>query len=250
MTQRARGGVLFRFAFYGLAVAALSFGPVLAQSEGTTDTDLAVDETLTPADPEASREAVSLPADSGSGEPPFYAIRPGDTLTISVLEDPNLTRTVLVRPDGRVSLPIAGSVVVAGFSPEDLERLLSERFARGFQITPTVTVSIRGLAPLARGGGGGERQEPTRYYLLGSIGRRGPIDVPEPLTILEVLALAGGPTPFAASDRIQIRRIDENGVETIMMFNFRALEDGELIQNNILLEAGDIVFVPERGLFD
>lgn len=182
------------------------------------------------------------------GEPAFYAIRDGDTLTVSVLEDPNLTRTVLVRPDGRISLPIAGSVFVRGTSPEELEIILQERFARGFQITPTVTVSIRGLS---RGGAPqGPVEEPMRYYLLGSVNRRGPIEVFEDVTILEALMLVGGPNQFAASDRIQIRRIAEDGSEEIFLFNWDALEEGQPIEGNIAIQDGDIIYVPERGLFD
>lgn len=203
----------------------------------------------TPSDPIASAEEVDLPDDgSPQGEPAFYRIRVGDTLTVSVLEDPNLTRTVLVRPDGRISLPIAGSVLAQGVTPENLEVILQERFSRGFQITPTVTVSIRGLsgAPI----GAAEAEEATQFFLLGSVPTRGPVQIVEELTVLEALMLVGGPTDFAAKDRIQIRRIAEDGGEQIFLFDWEALEEGRPIENNITIEDGDIIFVPERGLFD
>ncbi|MEO0679245.1 MAG: polysaccharide biosynthesis/export family protein [Pseudomonadota bacterium] len=231
------------------AAAAQTDDPVQPLSE-TPDAELdgSIIEGATVADPLAAEDVnLSEDLDEG-GEPDFYTIRDGDTLTISVLEDPNLTRTVLVRPDGRISLPIAGSVFVRGVSPEDLEVILQERYSRGFQITPTVTVSIRGLSGAPIGGGPG--REPTRYFLLGSVNRRGPVQVFEDVTILEALMLVGGPNQFAASDRIQIRRMAEDGSEEIFLFNWDALEDGDPIEGNITIEEGDIIYVPERGLFD
>jgi len=201
----------------------------------------------TPADPVAQAEEVDLPEEEVE-ENDFYEIRVGDTLTVSVLEDPNLTRTVFVRPDGRISLPIAGSVKVEGVTPENLETILAERYSRGFQITPTVTVSIRGIAPLQ--GGQAQGPAPTTFFMLGSVGRRGPVAVPGEVTVLEALAIAGGPTPFAATDRIQIRRFDENGEEEIMLFDYERIEDGMPVENNVQIFEGDIIYVPERGLFD
>ncbi|MGM0586571.1 MAG: polysaccharide biosynthesis/export family protein [Pseudomonadota bacterium] len=246
---------MFRFAFSALAAIALATAATAqAQMEEgaaplsqpqASEPDLGV-----PADPVAQSEDVELP-DRGEGEePPYYEIRPGDTLTVSVLEDPNLTRTVLVRPDGRISLPIAGSVYVSGTSPEELETILESRFARGFQITPTVTVAVRGLSQGAYGGEGEALEEPTVFYLMGSVAQPGPLQTQDPMTIVEALAVAGGPTPFAAKDRIQIRRTDEDGNETILLFDYTRLEDGEPLQGNVTIEDGDIIYVPERGLWD
>lgn len=232
---------MIRFAFLIAALALIA--PAHAQSPLSEPSPTA---SVIPDDPEAQAEEVDVP----DAAPEVYRIRPGDTLTISVLEDPNLTRTVLVRPDGRVSLPIAGSVLVQGVTPEDLEKILAERFSRGFQITPTVTVSIRGLAPGGFAGPGGVVQEQTRFYVLGAAARRGPFVTPEEMTVLEALAVAGGPTPFAATSRIQIRRVDENGVEQILLFDYERLEDGEPVEGNVLIEDGDIIYVPERGLFE
>ena len=255
---------MFRLAFAGVA-AALALAAAAPAQEGDDaaplseprftppveeDEDGALGISGAPPDPVAQAEEVELPDVPEDEEDDLYRIRVGDTLTVSVLEDPNLTRTVFVRPDGRISLPIAGSVKVEGIAPEQLEVILAERYSRGFQITPTVTVSIRGLGPGRPQGPQGPAVEPTTFYLLGQVGRRGPIATPEPLTVMEALAVAGGPTPFAAADRIQIRRFDEEGVEEILYFDYTALEEGAPIENNIVLEEGDIIYVPERGLFD
>lgn len=201
----------------------------------------------TPSDPVAQAEEVDLPEQEAE-EDDFYEIRVGDTLTVSVLEDPNLTRTVFVRPDGRISLPIAGSVKVEGVTPENLETILAERYSRGFQITPTVTVSIRGIAPIR--GEAAQGPAPTTFFMLGNVGRRGPVAVPGEVTVLEALAIAGGPSPFAATDRIQIRRFDEDGEEEILLFDYERVEDGLPVENNFQIFEGDIIYVPERGLFD
>jgi polysaccharide export outer membrane protein len=244
---------LFRFAFSVLAAAAIMAASDARAQQDDSPAPLSVPsadapDLGVPADPVAQAEDVSLP-DSDGGEPPFYEIRPGDTLTVSVLEDPNLTRTVLVRPDGRISLPIAGSVYVAGTSPEQLETILQERFARGFQITPTVTVAVRGLSRGAFGEAG-EMIEPTVFYMMGSVARPGPLQTQDPMSLIEALAVAGGPTPFADKDGIQVRRIDEEGNETILMFDYTRLEDGLPLEGNVMIEDGDIIYVPERGLWD
>ncbi len=188
----------------------------------------------------------------------YYKIQTGDQLSVSVLEDPNLNQTVLVRPDGRITLPIAGSVVAAGLSPERLEQVLQQRFARGFEITPTVTVSLRYISST------GETVDPEdtqTIYFLGQVARPGPLVVEEPISILKALSMVGGPARFADLDEIQIRRkvdpVDPNsetgaddGPEEIIIFNYELIEDGELAQENVMLQDGDVVVVPERGLFD
>ncbi len=241
---------MFRFAFLLAAMAfaqdaAAQANAVVPLSEAPVDPGTGVRPDR--AEPEEPEVETAAPR----GAPDLYAIRPGDVLSVSVLEDPNLNRTVLVRPDGRISLPIAGSVYVEGRAPEELEPLLAERFSRGFQITPTVTVSVQGLAPQARGGGSAEEAvEPTVFYMLGSVGQVGALQTIEEITLIEALAIAGGPTPFAAKDRIQLRRTDEEGNQTVMIFDYEKFEEGLPLVGNEVIQDGDIIFVPERGLWD
>ena len=179
------------------------------------------------------------------GQP--YQIRAGDRLAISVLEDPSLSTQVLVLPDGRISLPIAGSVFVSGRSTADVEAQLVRAFASGFAVEPTITVAVAGLAPLA---GDNALDEPVRFYAMGAVTRPGPIESDREITLIEALAMAGGPSPFAATDRIQLRRRDENGVESVILFDFERVEDGLPVTNNEVIEEGDVIFAPERGLWD
>lgn len=177
--------------------------------------------------------------------PELYQIIPGDRLFVTVLEDANLNSQVLVRPDGRITLPIAGSILVLGRSPEQVQAIIRSRLAGSFNVTPTVTVSVNELAE--------PELQRTSYYVLGEVRDPGLIEVlpPRTLNVLQALAQAGGLGRFARSDSIQIRRFDPmTGAETIFPFNFEALEDGVGLETNIELQDGDVIFVPERGLFN
>lgn len=180
-----------------------------------------------------------------------YQIAPGDRLNVTVLEDPNLNSQVLVRPDGRITLPIAGSIPVVGRTPEQVQAIVTSRLSGSFNVTPTVTVSLAATAPP-----GLETPEaivPLNIYVLGQVNAPGLIQIPpdQTLTVLQALAQAGGLTPFARGEAIQIRRTDlMSGEETIFPFDYEDLEEGRRLTTNILLEAGDVIFVPERGLFD
>jgi polysaccharide biosynthesis/export protein len=177
-----------------------------------------------------------------------YLVTPGDRLTVTVLEDPNLNSQVLVRPDGRITLPIAGSIRVVGRTPEQIQAIVRDRLRGSFAVTPSVTVSVSDLAAPDED----EEEIPDVVYVLGQVNSPGAIEVlpPRSLTVLQAIARAGGLDRFARGEAIQIRRMDEAGRETIFPFNFRELEDGRQLSTNIRLIDGDVIFVPERGLFD
>lgn len=174
-----------------------------------------------------------------------YRIQPGDTLDITVLEDANLNRQVLVRPDGGISVPIAGNIQAGGNSIQAVERIITERLAPGFSIQPTVSVALTGVAAPV-----GTVSSTVDVFFIGEIGSQGQTAVPRGSTILQALAAAGGPGPFAAKKRIQLRRTDRSGHETVFLFNYADVMNGARIQNNLVVEDGDIILVPERKLFE
>ena len=174
-----------------------------------------------------------------------YQLQPGDRIEISVLEDPALNRGVLVRPDGLISLPLVGTVEAAGRSPEEVAAAIRNALSRDFVTPPTVTVSLVGLGSPELADG----VEPARIYVLGEVGRPGPIDVVLPLDILQALSLAGGPGTFAARERIQVRR-RVGAEETVMLFDYDLIEDGAVPLERILLADGDVIVVPQRSLFE
>ena len=89
-----------------------------------------------------------------------------------------------------------------------------------------------------------------KIFITGEVSKPGSYVVRQPTTLIQAIALAGGVGPFASKQRIQVRRRSAGGDETIFMFNYKAYEAGADLEGNIKLRAGDVIMVPERGLFD
>lgn len=172
-----------------------------------------------------------------------YVLGPGDVIEISVLEDSSLNRQVLVRPDGKVSLPLAGTLEAQGRTPEALQEVIRSRLAQDFIEPPTVTVSLVSTATAAAAA------ETKFIYVLGQVANPGRFEITEPVDVLKALAIAGGPGVFAAKKRIQLRRRDDNGGETVTVFDYTAVEEGNGLQL-LVVGSGDVLVVPERGLFE
>lgn len=178
-----------------------------------------------------------------------YLIKPGDTLDISVLEDDSLNRQTLVLPDGRISLPMAGTVQASGRTVEQVQASITESIAGNFASRPNVSVGISALAepritaPVAAA--------TIDVYVLGEVNQPGMAEVTPGINILQALAIAGGPSRFAATKRIQLRRTDPSTGKTYTtMFNYNAVTRGAALNNLFPLQNGDVILVPERRLFE
>ena len=171
-----------------------------------------------------------------------YLIQEGDVLDITVLEDETLNRQTLVLPDGRVSVPLAGSVRAEGNTVETVERAIADRLASNFAVRPSVFVSVLSID---------EESGFFPVYVLGQVQAPGEVEIEAGTTLLQAIALAGGPDRFAATKRIQLRRTDPStGQEKLYIFNYNAVERGGAIQSMITLRQGDVIIVPERRLFE
>ena len=170
-----------------------------------------------------------------------YRIQPGDQLAVTVLEDDTLNRQVLVLPDGRISVPLAGSVRASGQTVESVEKIIADRLASNFAVRPSVFVSVTGVT---------EEEETFPIYVMGQVGNAGQLQVEAGTTLLQAVALAGGLDRFAATKRIQLRRTDSSGQQKLYLFNFRAVEQGGAISSMITMREGDVIIVPERHLFE
>jgi polysaccharide biosynthesis/export protein len=169
-------------------------------------------------------------------------LQPGDALNISVYQDPKLDRQVVVSPTGMISFPLVGQIRAAGLTPAGLEAALKARLRGKFAEEPDVTVSWLAAKAI-------EEDLKPKIFITGEVLRPGPFVMRTKLDVMQAIAVAGGFSPFAAKQRIQVRRKIE-GVESIFVFNYNDFFSGRNFENNINLRAGDIIIVPERGLFE
>lgn len=184
----------------------------------------------------------------------LYRVRAGDTLRIEVIEDSTLNRSVLVAPDGRITIPLAGSVVAAGRPVGAIQEDLALRLSENFAVTPSVFVAVERLfeprivpprpaAPPA--------PPPTiDIFVLGEIGAPGLKEVAPGTTVLQFFAQVGGFTRFAAVKRVQLRRTDASGTEQIYTLDYQAIEEGRSPNGSVTLTDGDVIMVPQRRLFE
>jgi polysaccharide export outer membrane protein len=177
-----------------------------------------------------------------------FRIGPGDTVRIEVLEDPSLNREVLVLPDGSLSFPLAGAVQAGGQTTTQLESAVASALAPNFATSPTVSVSVAGVAPRAATG----TARTIDVYIMGQVANGGGlVQVDRGTTFLQALALSGGFTRFAATKRIQLRRTDpKTGAQSVYNIDYRAIEQGASSIGGTVLADGDVIIVPERRLFE
>ena len=176
-------------------------------------------------------------------------LKSGDNLSISVLQDPKLDRSVTVDPSGEIAFPLAGHIRARGLTPLALENILRSKLqdnykAEHLDITVAVTSAPKEPKDIP------EDDLKPKIFITGEVSRPGSYIIRQQITLMQAIALAGGVGPYAAKRRIQVRRRVPSGDETIFMFNYRAYEAGEDLEGNIVLRAGDVIMVPERGLFD
>jgi len=158
-----------------------------------------------------------------------YTINPGDLLEVSVWKEPDLQRQVLVRPDGAFSFPLSGEIVAEGRTVEEVRQELTARLDTYIpDLVVTVTVAeING----------------NKIYVIGQVNTPGVFVVNPRVDVIQALSIAGGMTPFAQTNNIRIiRRL--NGQQTILNFRYSDIIKGDNLEQNVLLEVGDVVLVP------
>lgn len=162
---------------------------------------------------------------------PEYVIGPGDVLAIDVYHEPEDSRTLPVRPDGRISLPLAGELVAEGKTAVQLQDEISTRLEKYID-APSVTVMVQDA-------------ESHRFNILGMVKAPGSFALTHPTTILDAIAMAGGLLDFAHQKNIYlIRRRATDGVEIRYNFNYNAVSRGLNMQQNVLIQPNDTIVVP------
>jgi polysaccharide biosynthesis/export protein len=203
-----------------LGVATLS---VWAQDENsdTRPNDEKVAKTEKAAAPEATHSA-------GRAVPPDYVIGADDTLHISVWKEPDMTVSLPVRPDGKISIPLLDDVQAAGMTPMQLAASIKEKLKKYIE-DPRVTVVVTAM-------------NSQRVFVLGEVSHSGPMPLLPSMTVLQALSSAGF-TQFSNLKGIYLLRT-QDGQETKIPFNYKDAIRGKSTQNNLMLKPGDTIVVP------
>ena len=158
-----------------------------------------------------------------------YKIGPQDVLRIDVWKEPEITRSVPVRPDGKITLPLLNDVQAVGLTPAELAHVIRDGLKK-YITDPQVTVSL-------------EQINSQRVYVTGEVTRPGAFPLLPNMTVLQALTSAGGFTQFAKLKGIYVLRM-EDGKQVKHVFNYRDVINGKKSEENIQLQPGDTIVVP------
>ncbi len=172
----------------------------------------------------------TLPQHVADVHPDSYVIGAEDTLSINVWKEPEMSKTVPVRPDGMISLPLIGDIKAAGYTPLQLQDQLASAMKKLIS-DPEVTVIVTEVRSLS-------------FNVVGQVAKPGFFPLTRRLTVLDAIALSGGFRDFAKTKKIYVLRRDANGKEERMPFNYKAVIKGQNAAQNIELLPGDTIVVP------
>lgn len=212
-----------------LVLAMLLTSAGFTQAAQQDKKDESKDQDVTTARAAAAPAADSKPAPVAATTDPSYVIGPEDVLDINVWKEPDVSRLVPVRPDGRISLPLINDVQAGGLSPQQLAALVTEKLRKYFN-EPQVTVIVTAI-------------NSQRVFVVGEVIRAGAFPLIPGMTVLQALSSAGGFTTFADVKKIHVMRL-QDGKHIELPFNYRDVLRGDNPEQNIKLEPGDTVVVP------
>jgi polysaccharide export outer membrane protein len=181
----------------------------------------------TPAPAPAAVQPAVPPAPGA--QDPTYVIGTDDVLAIVFWELPSHGAEVVVRPDGKITLPLLNDVAAAGLTPDQLRASITTAAAK-FIREPAVSVIVKTI-------------NSRKVFVSGQVAKPGTYALTSPTTVLQLLALAGGPTDFAKKKKIAVMRT-ENGQTVRLKFNYNDVLDGKNLDQNVVLKPGDTVVVP------
>lgn len=188
-------------------------------------------QSVRPASTNGPAEPATKPGRPDRGVPDDYVIGEGDVLHVSVWKEPDASvPSVVVRPDGKITLPMIKDLQISGLTPAQAEKLITEQLAR-FISAADVTVIVSGI-------------NSKRIYVVGGVKKEGPIPYTYRMTVLQALSEAGGLTDYAKKKKIYVLR-RENGRDYQLPFDYNAVLKGERMELNIPLLPGDTIVVPK-----
>ena len=159
-----------------------------------------------------------------------YVIGEADVLSINVWKEADISRSVPVRSDGRISLPLAGEIQASGQTPLQLEQEIATKL-KNYIAEPEVTVMVTQI-------------NSQKFNILGQVSKPGSFPLTNSLTVLDAIALAGGFRDFAKQKSIYVLRQNPGGGETRIPFNYKSVIAGKKTDQNIKLQARDTIVVP------
>ena len=205
-----------------ILAACLMGGAVQTRSENLTTQDKKEEA-------KASKGQRAPAAVQTAAEDPAYKIGPQDALKIDVWREDQLTRTVPVRPDGKITLPLLNDVQAVGLTPMELADVIRDGLKKYIN-NPQVTVSVTEI-------------NSRRVYVTGEVTKAGAYALLPHMTVLQALSSGGGFTPFARMKNIYVLRT-ENGKQVKLPFNYKEAISGRNPEQNIELQPGDVIVVP------
>lgn len=180
------------------------------------------------ANPPAANTNPPAAAAPSSDNADTYVIGPSDVLAVTVWKESTLSGNLLVRPDGMISLPLVGDVLASGTTPNQLKEQIAEKLKKFVQ-APNVSVVVSQI-------------HSKNIYMMGEVGKKGPIEMTAGMTLLEAIGSAGGLTEFANKKKIYILR-DVAGTRQKIPVNYKEALKGDR-SLDLTLKAGDTIVVP------
>jgi polysaccharide biosynthesis/export protein len=183
----------------------------------------------TPAGPATIANAPAAVPNGVPTLPPDYLIGPEDVLAIVFWRDKDMSTEVMVRPDGKISLPLLNDIQASGLSPEQLRLQLIEAASKIIE-EPSVAIVVKAI-------------NSRKVFVTGQVSKAGPYPLSGATTVLQLIATAGGVLEYADSKNIRVMRT-ENGKPVSYRFNYKDVIKGKNLKQNIELKPGDTVIVP------
>lgn len=229
--------VLASIALCGLCATALYAQDASTSQPASDSSNLS--KPVTEAAPATSGEdakAAPLPATTGSASrvpairPDTYVVGVGDVLDINVWKEGELSKTVPVRPDGMITLPLIGEIKAVGLTPNQLQDQITAALQKVVS-EPQVTVLVASVNSMS-------------FNIMGNVLKPGYYPLTRPLTILDAIALSGGFRDFAKEKKIYILRTRADGTQQKLLFNYKQVIKGRNMAQNIMLQPHDVLVVP------
>ena len=160
-----------------------------------------------------------------------YVVNPGDLLQIDIWDEEGLSREALVRPDGFISLPMAGGIDTTKSTPSQVEDKISQSLGKYMKEPPRVVVSVVNVSG-------------NKIYVIGKVADPGEYIITSDTDVMQALALAGGLVSFAEENEIIILRRNSDGAQVGIPFRYAKVKTGRELETNIVLQSQDVVVVP------